>query len=54
MDDKTMNKLAEIFRLHPLTLEDCTVVDTGEKIENRNICKVERGKERERERERKR
>jgi Mg2+ and Co2+ transporter CorA len=34
MDDKTMNELAEIFGLHPLTLEDCTVADTREKIEN--------------------
>jgi Mg2+ and Co2+ transporter CorA len=34
MDDETMNESAEIFGLHPLTLEDWTVADTREKIEN--------------------
>eukprot|EP00026_Physarum_polycephalum_P002626 Phypoly_transcript_02634.p2 GENE.Phypoly_transcript_02634~~Phypoly_transcript_02634.p2 ORF type:complete len:315 (+),score=48.42 Phypoly_transcript_02634:1499-2443(+) len=36
MEEDSLKTIAELFGLHPLTLEECTVPDTIEKIVNRN------------------
>lgn len=37
MDLHAIETVADALSLHPLTIEDCTVEDTREKIETRNV-----------------